>query len=267
MTILDEIAAKTRERILLEKKQISPGMVRRRAEEMARKRRAQGTSLPFEKALSRQGMSFICEVKKASPSKGIIAKKFPWLEIAREYERSGAAAISCLTEPGYFLGKDEYLEKIAETVNIPVLRKDFTVEEYMIYQARALGADAVLLICSLLDDSQLKAFGQLAAELGMASLVETHDEREIQRAVKNGARVIGVNNRNLKDFSVDTGNSSRLRQLAPREVLFVAESGISHPDQVAALEADGVDAVLVGETLMRATDKGKTLRWLAGQPE
>lgn len=263
MTILDEIAKKTRERIAVEKRRYPLENIRRDAEEAPRLASPPGRR-PFELALSGEGMSFICEVKKASPSKGIIAEDFPYLEIARAYEAAEAAAISCLTEPFYFLGKDEYLRRIAGEVQIPVLRKDFTVDEYMIYQARALGASAVLLICAILDDGQLVAWRQLAQELGMDALVEAHDEREIERAAACGAKIIGVNNRNLKDFSVDTANSSRLRALAPESVLFVAESGISDPRQVRALKEDGVDAVLVGETLMRARDKKAALKWLRG---
>ncbi len=200
-------------------------------------------------------MSFICEAKKASPSKGLIAPTFPYLDIARDYEAAGAAAISCLTEPFRFLGDDRYLREIAETVSIPVLRKDFTVDEYMIYEARALGAAAVLLIVSLLSEEELRAYRQLAEELGMAALVETHDEREIETALHSGARILGVNNRDLTTFDVNLENSRRLRAMVPPDVVYVAESGIRAPQDVAAMAAVGADAVLVGEMLMRASDK------------
>jgi indole-3-glycerol phosphate synthase len=200
-------------------------------------------------------MSFICEVKKASPSKGLIAPEFPYLEIARAYEEAGASAISCLTEPFYFQGQDAYLKEIAETVQIPVLRKDFTVDEYMIYQAKALGAGSVLLICAILDDAQLLAYGQLAQELGLSALVEAHSEEEVERALKSGAKIVGVNNRDLKTFQVDITTSARLRRMVPPEILFVSESGIRGTEDIRALRQNGTDAVLIGETLMRAVDK------------
>ena len=209
----------------------------------------------FYDHLKKTGMSFICEVKKASPSKGLIAPDFPYLEIAKEYEAAGASAISCLTEPFYFQGSDKYLKEIANAVNIPVLRKDFTVDEYMIYQAKAFGASAVLLICAILDDARLKAYRELAESLGLDALVEAHDAEEVTRALKCGAKIIGVNNRDLKTFQVDTGNSIRLRRIAPENVVFVSESGIKTPEDIRNLYEHQVDAVLIGETLMRSTDK------------
>ncbi|MBO4927132.1 MAG: indole-3-glycerol phosphate synthase TrpC [Clostridiales bacterium] len=219
----------------------------------------------FEEALRRDGMSFICECKKASPSKGVIAEDFPYLQIARDYEAAGADCISVLTEPRWFLGSDAYLEEIAAAVNVPCLRKDFTVDEYMIYEAKVLGAGAVLLICSILEPSQLSEYAAICNSLGLTALFETHNEGEVYDAVVAGARVIGVNNRNLADFSVDTGNSAKLRKLVPPGVIFVAESGIRTAADVRALEAIGVDAVLVGETLMRAADKKTTLAELRGK--
>ncbi len=219
----------------------------------------------FEKALAKEGISFICECKKASPSKGIIAEDFPYLEIAKEYEKAGADCISVLTEPKWFLGSDKYLEEIAGAVNIPCLRKDFTVDEYMIYEAKVLGAGAVLLICSILEEEQIKEYLEICDELGLSALVEAHDEEEIQMAIRAGARIIGVNNRNLKDFSVDTKNSERLRKLIPENVIFVSESGVKEPSDVAALKEIGADAVLVGETLMRAEDKKAKLSELKGE--
>ena len=218
----------------------------------------------FEKALAQPGVRFICECKRASPSKGLITPVFPYLDIAKEYAAAGADAISVLTEPKWFLGSDEYLQQIAAAVPVPCLRKDFTVDEYMIYEAKLLGASAVLLICSLLDTETLHQYLGICDTLGLSALVEAHDEQEITSATAAGARVIGVNNRNLKNFTVDVTNSLALRQKAPPGVLFVAESGITSPSDVSALRAAGVDAVLVGEALMRAPDKAAALAALRG---
>ncbi len=219
----------------------------------------------FEKALKTPGLSFICECKKASPSKGIISPDFPYLSIAEEYEAAGADCISVLTEPKWFLGKDEYLREIASAVRIPCLRKDFTVDEYMIFEAKLLGASAVLLICSILTETEIRRFIGICDRLGLSALVEAHDEAEIRMALRAGARMIGVNNRNLKDFSVDTENSRRLRELVPAEVLFVSESGVKTAEDAAKLRGIGADAVLVGETLMRAADKKAKLAELRGE--
>lgn len=254
MNILEEIAKKTKERIREEKRQVPLSLLKTKVKEQEKER--------FLKALKKEGMSYICEVKKASPSKGLIAPDFPYLSIAREYEEAGASAISCLTEPFYFQGADRYLEEIAASVTIPVLRKDFTVDEYMIYQANVLGASAVLLICSLLDDHQLKDFYQLAKELSLDALVETHDEREMERALKAGANIIGVNNRDLKTFRVDVNNSIRLRRMAPKDVVFVSESGIRSFEDIKRLYENEVDAVLIGETLMKSPDKKAALKAL-----
>ncbi len=212
--------------------------------------------------MSSPGISFICEVKKASPSKGIIAEEFPYLKIAQEYEDAGAAAISVLTEPYYFLGCDRYLEEIAKNVSIPVLRKDFTVDAYQIYEARAIGASAVLLICALLEEGELKEYLEIAHSLGLSALVEAHTEEEIQMALRCGSGIIGVNNRNLKNFQVDISLSSRLRSKVPEDVLFVSESGIRTGQDMARLREAKVDAVLIGETLMRSEDKKKELEKL-----
>ncbi len=258
MTILDQLAEHARERVSEAKREVSLEEVRQRALSM------QKGSFAFEKALKKDGISFICECKKASPSKGLIAPEFPYLQIAEEYEAAGADCISVLTEPKWFLGSDEYLKEIADAVSIPCLRKDFTVDEYMIYEAKVLGASAVLLICSILGASEIREYLQICDELGLSALVETHDEREVQMALDAGARMIGVNNRNLKDFSVNTDNSRRLRELIPSEVLFVSESGVQTAEDVAALRAIGADAVLIGETLMRAADKKAKLAELRG---
>lgn len=264
MNILEKIAASTRERIAAEKQQISPEEIRRDAE-LAHEEKKQ-PDFAFRKALEAEGMSFICEVKKASPSKGLIAPEFPYLDIARDYQAAGASAISCLTEPHWFLGSNRYLQEIARTVQIPVLKKDFTVDEYMIYQAKAYGAGAVLLICAILDDGQLRAYGQLAKELGLSALVETHDEWEVERAFRADASIIGVNNRDLKTFTVDINTSARLRQMVPGEIVFVSESGIRGTEDIRRLRQNGTDAVLIGETLMRAADKRALLaEWKKAQ--
>lgn len=249
MTILDKLAASAKARCEAAKGKIPPEEIRRLAENTPK------GDFGFEKALKKPGMSFICECKRASPSKGLIAPEFPYLDIARDYEAAGADCISVLTEPEWFLGSDRYLEEIAHTVGIPCLRKDFTVDEYMIYEAKLLGASAVLLICSILDAEQLKEYIGVADSLGLSSLVEAHDEREIAAAVGAGARVIGVNNRNLKDFTVDTGNSGRLRSIVPDDIVFVSESGVSDAGDVKRLYDAHVDAVLIGEALMRASDR------------
>lgn len=257
MSILNEIAARTKERIAEEKFKFPlRELISQQNSDLAKHAEEK---ISFLEALKKPGMSYICEVKKASPSKGLIAPDFPYLDIAKEYEQAGASAISCLTEPFYFQGADRYLQEISQAVNIPVLRKDFTVDEYMIYQAKAFGASAVLLICAILDNSQLKAFGELAQELGLDALVEAHDQWEVDRALKLGAKIVGVNNRNLHDFTVDMGNSIRLRNMAPADTVFVSESGIKTAEDIRILYENKVDAVLIGETLMRNPDKKAAL--------
>ena len=258
MNILDKLAAHARERCEAVKKNISLEEIKALAEA------APKGDFAFENALKKPGLSFICECKKASPSKGLIAPDFPYLEIAKEYEQAGADCISVLTEPKWFLGSGEYLREIAAAVNIPCLRKDFTVDEYMIYDAKLLGASAVLLIAAILSEGQLKEYIEICDRLGLSALVEAHNEEEANSAVKAGARIIGVNNRNLKDFSVDTENSKRLRKLIPRDIIFVAESGIKTAADARSLSEIGADAVLVGETLMRAADKKQKLNELRG---
>ncbi len=256
MTILDEIAEYARERVEKQKEIKSLDEVKAEALSLPKK------DFAFEKALKKDGISFICECKKASPSKGIIAEEFPYLDIALSYEKAGADAISVLTEPKWFLGRDEYLSEIASKVSIPCLRKDFVVDEYMIYEAAVLGASAVLLICSILSVSEIKRYIGICDELGLSALVEAHDEAEVNMAIEAGARIIGVNNRNLKDFSVDTNNSKKLRALIPNDVLFVSESGVKGPEDIKEIKDMGADAALVGETLMRAADKSCKLKEL-----
>ncbi len=216
----------------------------------------------FYNSLNKKDISFICEVKKASPSKGIIKEDFNYIEIAKEYEQNGANAISCLTEPDFFLGKDEYLTEIKKNINLPILRKDFIFSEYQIYEARAIGADAILLICSMINDKELNDYIKLAYELKLGVLVEVHDEIEMKRAIKANAKIIGVNNRNLKDFTVDFNNSIRLRNMAPKEVLFVSESGIKTREDINILSSNNVNAVLIGETLMKSNNIGESLKEL-----
>ena len=257
--ILQTIAEATRARVLAEER-LQP-LAQVRAQALAMPVRA---DFPFEQTLATPGVALICECKKASPSKGLIAPDFPYVTIAKEYERGGAAAISVLTEPQWFLGSDAYLGEIAEAVSIPCLRKDFTVDAYMIYRAKVLGASAVLLICAITPPEQLREWVTLCDALGLSALVETHSEVEIDMALQAGARVIGVNNRDLTNFTVDTGQSTRLRGLVPPGILFVAESGIRTPTDVAALGAAGVDAVLVGEALLRAPDRVAAVQRMRG---
>lgn len=259
MTILDKIAERAKLRVARDKKILPLDDLRAQVSGF----RGQG-NFPFESALKRPGLSFICECKKASPSKGLIAPDFPYLDIARAYAAAGADAISVLTEPEFFLGDDKFLSDIAAQVSLPCLRKDFVVDAYQIWQTKLLGASAVLLICSILDDTRLKNFIATCDELGLSALVEAHDAAEVKRAVDGGARIIGVNNRNLKDFSVDTDNSKRLRELVPPEIIFVSESGVQSADDVKRIRALGADAVLIGEVLMRADDKRAKLAELRG---
>ena len=258
MNILDQLAEAARQRVEKAKQQTPLAEIKRQALALPR------GNLRFEKALAKPGLSFICECKKASPSKGLIAPDFPYLQIAKEYEAAGADAISVLTEPKWFLGSDSYLKEISSAVSTPCLRKDFTVDDYMIYEAKLLGASAVLLICAILDDAQLREYLAICEDLGLSALVEAHDDAEVDRALAAGARILGVNNRNLKTFTVDTENSSRLRARIPQDVLFVSESGVKTAEDVAGLAAIGADAVLIGETLMRAPDKTAKLRELKG---
>lgn len=253
--ILKILADSTKERIEFQKRQIS-------LKEMKHKAQYAKSRSSFLKTLNEQKMSCICEVKKASPSKGLIARDFPYLKIAKEYEEAGASAISVLTEPKYFFGNDKFLAEISEEVRVPVLRKDFTIDEYMIYQAKVLGASAVLLIVSLLDEAELKSYRQLSESLGMDALVETHSKAEIDVALKSGAKIIGVNNRNLKNFDVDQAKSTVLRKFVPAEVIFVSESGIKTSADVKKLKDYNVDAVLIGETVMKSRDKKAALKEL-----
>ena len=255
--ILDKIAEATKLRIQREKAELSLPEIIEQAKKLP-----VDTVFPFEKAFSDTNMHFICEVKKASPSKGIIAEDFPYTQIAMDYEAAGASCISVLTEPDFFLGKDCYLTQIKKVVTLPVLRKDFILEPYQIYQSKIIGADCILLICSLLAQETVKEYINLCDSLGLSALVEVHDEEEAYAAVRAGARIIGVNNRNLKTFDVDIHNSVRLRKLIPEHLIFIAESGIKTPQDIRNLQTAGIDGVLLGETLMRSSDKKKKLEVL-----
>ena len=257
--ILDTIVEATKIRVAQEKQVESPEAVKAAALALP-----SDTGFPFEAALRQQDFNFICEVKKASPSKGIIAEHFPYLDIAKEYEVAGAAAISVLTEPDFFKGDKKYLQEIASTVKIPVLRKDFIIDEYQIYQAKVWGASAILLICACLDVPTLTKFRELADSLGLSSLVEAHDEQEVQMAIDCGARIIGVNNRNLKDFTVDVQNSVRLRNLVQDDVIFVSESGLETPEDIQVLRDNNIGVALMGETFMRSPNKIEKLAYLYG---
>ena len=258
MKIREQIVAHTKERVE-RAEQIEPtSAIRERVLALPK------GDFAFENALKKPGISFICECKKASPSRGVIASDFPYVEIAREYEAAGADCVSVLTEPHWFLGRDDYLREIASTVSIPCLRKDFVVDERMIFEARELGAKAILLICSVLDNRALRRCVELCDELGLSALVETRDETEIKKALDAGARVVGVNNRNLRDFTMDFERGRRLRSLVPDDVLYVSESGIQTRADVSRLQEVGVDAVLIGETLMKAPDKKAKLAELKG---
>ena len=256
--ILEQIADNNRKIYLEKKLEVSLSKVMDQAFAVS------GTDFAFEKKLKEEGMSFICECKKASPSKGVIAEDFPYLDIARSYEKAGASCISVLTEPKWFMGSLDYLEDIASEVSIPVLRKDFTIDEYMIYEARARKASAVLLICSILDSNTLGKYIRLCDELGLTALVEAHDKNECDMALGEGARVIGVNNRNLRDFTVDPSNCLRLREYIGDQAVFIAESGVKSREDIVLLEKEKVDAVLIGESMMRAEDKTKFLNDLKG---
>ena len=253
-TILDKLADYAKERTEIAKSRVNTTEIKKMAFD-----KEKGT-FAFEKALKKDDLAFILECKKASPSKGLIAPDFPYLQIAREYEAAGADCISVLTEPKWFLGSNDYLKEIAKEVSIPCLRKDFTVDEYMIYEAKTLGASAVLLICSILSKGQIEEYLGICDELGLSAIVETHDEKEVETAVSANARIIGVNNRNLKDFTVDSDNSRRLRELIPSDRIFVSESGLITPEDVANIRRAGADAVLIGETVMRAADKAAALK-------
>ena len=257
--ILDKITKDTKLRVEKAKKEYPLEEMKKQAEVLLA-----DTGFPFEKKLKEEEMQFICEVKKASPSKGVIADEFDYLKIAKEYEAAGAAVISVLTEPHFFMGSGQYLKEIRQEVSSLLLRKDFTIDKYQIYEAKVLGADIILLICAILDKNTLKEYIGIADILGLSAIVEVHDEMEMQMAVTAGARIIGVNNRNLKDFTVDIKNSIRLRALAPKEICFIAESGITSHDDIKELSEAQVNGVLIGETLMRSENKKEMLDKLRG---
>ena len=248
--MLDEIVEKTRERLIESKKNKPLEELKREVQEFEITQ-----DFPFKDALSESEISIIAEVKRASPSKGMIAEDFDYLAIAKEYEEAGASAISVLTEPYFFKGSNDYLKEIAQEVSIPILRKDFVIDEYMVWEAKAIGASAVLLIVSILNIVELKKYLDLAHDLGLSAIVETHDSDEIRTALNVGAEIIGVNNRDLTDFTVNIENSINLRRCVSGDVIFISESGIKTPEDVRKLKENNVDAVLIGETLMKCDDK------------
>lgn len=257
--ILDQLAQHARERVEADQKLIPLAELKAQAQALPR------GDFPFEKALQSVPLAIISEVKKASPSKGIISPDFPYLETAKAYEQAGCHCLSVLTEPKWFLGSDQIFREIRATTPLPMLRKDFTLDPYQIYQAKVMGADAVLLICALLSQEKVEAYLALCQDLGLSALVETHDEEELLSAQRAGARIIGVNNRNLKDFSVNLDNASSLYQKLEKDVIFVAESGISSPEEGRKLAKEGAKALLIGEALMRAQDKGAFVSALLGE--
>ena len=263
MNILDKICETTKERIEKEKQKISLSEVRKIAESI--KSVEKENYFNFEKAIGKkEKINFICEIKKASPSKGIIAEEFDYIKIAKDYQKAKADAISCLTEPHYFLGANEYLKEVKETANIPILRKDFIIDEYMIYQSKNIKADAILLIAAVLDKYKLKDYFEIANSLGLSSLFEIHNEEELEKVLNLNPRIIGVNNRNLKTFEVDINNSVLLRKLIPNNIIFVSESGIKNRNDIKILEENKTNAVLIGETLMIKKDKEKEIKKLRG---
>ncbi len=257
--ILDDIVAKQKVRIEHEKKEKNIDTLKQEV-----------LSLPlsknffFEDALKSKDFAFICEIKKASPSKGVIVEDFPYLDIAQDYENAGAAAISVLTEPNFFKGNDIYLKEVADTVNIPVLRKDFIIDEYQIYQAKLIGADAILLICAILDETTLNKFLNLAKSLKLSCLVETHNENEIKKALNSGANIIGINNRDLKTFTVDIKTSLNLRNFIPQNKILISESGIKNAKDIKILKEAGFNGALIGESMMLSKDKKQFLSELRG---
>lgn len=258
--ILEQIAAHTKRRVEEQNKKKPLNQVIKEANNLEC-----NTGFPFEIAIKKEEISFICEIKKASPSKGIIDESFQYLEIAKEYEAIGASAISVITEPYWFKGNDECLKEIGKIVNIPLLRKDFTIDEYQIYESKILGASAVLLICSLLDTETLKKYIKLADNLGISCLVETHSKKEIESAILAGSRIIGINNRNLKTFEENIGKSIELRSNIPKDIIFVSESGIRNRHDIETLVGIDTDAVLIGETFMKSENRKAMMKMLKGE--
>ncbi len=261
MSILDKILDSTKQRVASKKAKLPLNELKNKLDSMDCAR----AESSFEKALKTKDFALICEVKKASPSKGIIAHDFNHTQIALDYAQGGANAISCLTEPEFFLGSDEYLSEIRQSVSLPILRKDFIIDEYMIYEAKLIGADAILLITRILSKEQLKDFFTLASELGLDVLVETHTLDDVKKALFCGAKIIGINNRDLQSFEVDLNHSIRLRSELPDDVVCISESGIKSYDDIRLLRENGINGALIGEELMRSQDKQALIRALKGK--
>lgn len=256
-TILDDILAHKRQEVAAQKQRVDMDTL------VANISASNDTPRGFMKALQARvaigGTAVIAEVKKASPSMGVIRASFDPVAIAESYAAAGATCLSVLTDEKYFQGSGHYLRLVRAAVGLPLLRKDFIVDEYQIVEARALGADAILLIVAALSDAELAAFTRLAHDLGLDVLVEVHDEAECARALQLPLRVIGVNNRNLHDFSVSLDTSRRIKTMLPADYLLVSESGIHTRADIEALQADGIHAFLVGGALMQANDPGLAL--------
>lgn len=252
--ILDEIVEKRKIQLEREKATADFETVKKAAERLGRQ------CISFKNALAKPDrLSVISEVKKASPSKGLIQPDFAPVKIAKEYESCGANAVSCLTEEHYFQGSSEYFKAIRQAIGLPMIRKDFIIDEYQIYEARLMGADAILLIAAVLDDEKLKRFGDTARSLGLDILAETHDESELERVLALDFDIIGINNRNLKTFEVTLETTAKLAGMIPEGKVIVSESGIRDNADMKTVRSYGADAVLIGETLMRSGNIGATL--------
>ena len=252
--ILDDLVTATKKRMAAEKRIYSLEELKQQSQKAPMK----NPQLIVDKLLEPK-LTFIAEIKKASPSKGVIVQDFPYLEIAQEYQANKIDMISVLTEPDYFQGNLKYLQQITQEVDLPVLRKDFTIDSYMIYQAKIAQASLILLIVAILSDGQLKDYLKLAKELGLAAIVEVHDETELKRALRAKSKIIGINNRNLKDFSVNFNNSLKLKKLIPADIPVIAESGIKTKTDIKLLKKAGINGVLIGETFMKAKNKAEII--------
>lgn len=261
--IIDDIVASTFERVAENKKRNSIDKLARLAFE-----KPINKDYPFEKALrNKANLAYIMEIKRCVPTKGEITRNFDYKSIAKEYEDIGATAISVMTEPDYFKGDDDFLAEIARIVKIPVLRDDFIVDEYMVYESKLLGADAITLICSVLDEITLMRCLNLAENLGMSAVVEAHSSMQVKKALRVGAKIIAVNNCDLRNFEIDMNNSLELQKMIPEDVIFISRSGVKTYQDICKLEENNVNAVMVGEVLMRSHDKRKTFEILQGLRE
>ncbi len=254
MNILDKITAKTKERIVF----LDGEKLKNKAYSCDK------GNFPFYDAIKKDGISIIAEIKHASPSKGIITDDFDVRKISQEYKLAQVDCISVLTEPYFFMGDNSYVEIAKHEAKKPVLRKDFIIDEVQIYESKVIGADCILLISAILDMEKLKKFSYIAETIGLNCLVECHNEKEIELAIKSSAKIIGVNNRDLTTFDVDINNSLRLRKYVPSDILFVSESGIKTKKDMDKLKEIKTDGVLIGETFMRSNNKVNQIKLLKG---